>query len=245
MKTPFVRVLTATVAAAVVLGGCGQAREHVAGSGSDGGGNGSCAALLEYAGHRYYGHGELKRDPTTTGRVDTGTVPGCDDGNGAPPQRRVEVDELSEVPMARAVLVDGQLYVRADRPLPEAVRGWFRPPGCSTPLDFEVRGDWLGMQGVHEPRFDGDLRPPYRVEVHVTDGPEEYLGARIKVLVTDATRPGLGPDDVRTSLHQGGDLVAEVRCADGRFVATAPVQHARLIRRRPDPESCSAEDALC
>ena len=123
--------------------------------------------------------------------------------------------------MARAVLVDGQLYVRADRPLPEVVRGWFRPPGCSTPLDFEVRGDWLGVRGPHQPRFDGDLRPPYRVAVHVTDGPEEYLGATIKVLATDATRPGLGPDDVKTSLWAGGGLVAEIRCANGRFVATA------------------------
>jgi len=224
MKIPFLRVLAATVAATAVLGGCGQTREHVAGPGpgsGSGGGEGSCPALLEYAGHRYYGSGELRRDPATTGRVATGTVPGCDDGNGADPERRVEVAELAEVPMTRAVLVDGHLYVRSDRPLPEAVRGWFRPPGCSTPLDFEVRGDWLGVRGPHAPRFDGDLRPPYRVRVHVTAGPEEYRGATIAVLATGATRPGLGPRDVRTSLLEGGGLVAEVRCAGGRFVATA------------------------
>lgn len=221
MKTPFVRVLTATVAAVLVLGGCGQTRGHVAGGGSGGSGAGDCAALLEYGGHRYYGERELRRDPATTGRVETGTVPGCDDGGGAGPDRRVQVAELAEVPMARAVLVDGRLYVRYDRRLPEAVRGWFPAPGCSTPLDFEVRGDWLGVRGAHRPRFDGDLRPPYRVAVHVTAGPEEYLGATIRLLATGATHPGLGPDDVRSSLLAGGGLVAEVRCADGLFVATA------------------------
>lgn len=221
MLTSLVRVLTAAVAAAAVLGGCGQARDDVAGSGSGGGGQGDCAALLVYAGHRYYGHGELRRDPVTTGRTGAGTLPGCDDGGGPSPDRRVRVAELAAVPMSRAVLVDGDLFARTDRPLPEAVRGWFRAPGCSTPLDFEVRGDWLGVRGAHRPRFDGDLRPPYRVAVHVTDGPEEYLGATIDLLATGATRPGLGPRDVRTSLQEGGGLVAEVRCADGRFLATA------------------------
>ena len=36
---------------------------------------------------------------------------------------------------------------------------------------------------------------------------------------TAQTDPQLGPADVERSLWEGGDVVAEVHCEDGRFVA--------------------------
>lgn len=213
------------VAAAALLGGCAQRGAGTppadpAGEGAVAG-EAVCAALVEYDGHTYDGHDVLRREPATTGRVGTGTAPGCDDGGGSTGARTVEVAELAGLPMTRAVLVDGTLYVRSDRPFPESARAWFRSPACDASEPFRLRGDWLGVQGSHPPRFDGDLRPPYRVELHVTDGPLDYLGATVQVRATEDTRPGLGPEDVGASLGQGGGLVARVRCEEGPFLATA------------------------
>ena len=212
------RTLVAVFAAAAAghLSACSQ-DSPVTTSGGDAG----CAALLEYDGHRYAAHGELKRDPDTTGRFESATALGCDDGNGEAPDRQVEATELADVPADRALLVEGTLYVRVDRPLPEAARAWFVAPACDREGAFEVRGDWLSVKGTHEPRFDGDLRPPYRVVVHVDDGPPELVGATIGIRATADTDPSLGPRDVKGSLWEGGGLVAQVRCDGGTFVATA------------------------
>lgn len=209
-----VRASIAILAAAVLLGGCEEASVS-------GGGESACPALLDYHGRRYIGHGDLKRDPATTGRVDTGTVPACDDGNGATPARQMRVAELADVPQRRAVLVEGSLYVRTDLPFPEAARVWFVPPRCSTGGQFELGGDWLSVEGPHRPRFDGDLRPPYRVDVHVNRGPQQYLGTTISIRATKHTEPALGPRDVKTALWEGGGLNAKVRCVNHAFEATS------------------------
>ena len=120
-----------------------------------------------------------------------------------------------------AVLFDGSVYVRDGRDLPEATRGWFRAPRCGGAGTFEVTGDWLGVTGPRRPRFDGDLRPPYRLEVHVTSGPTRYVGATIMLRATRSTVPALTPSDVRTSLWRGGQVTASVRCTDRGFEALA------------------------
>ncbi len=207
-----VRTVIAVLAAATLLSGCGAL-------GAGGSGDAVCAAELEYQGHVYIAHGELKRDPATTGRVDVATVQACDDGSGATPARQVQVDELAMVPQQRAVLAEGSLYVRADLPFPKAARGWFVAPRCSTDRPFELGGDWLDVQGLHMPRFDGDLRPPYRVGVHVTRGPKRYMGTTIQIRATEHTDPSLGPKAVKTSLWEGGGLSAKVQCVNRAFEA--------------------------
>ena len=211
------RPVVVVLAAGALLSGCGQER----GDGAGETGDLSCAALLEYDGHRYIAHGELKRDPATTGRVGSGVAPGCDGGGGATRDRRVEVAELTDLPKDRAVLVEGSVYVRVDQPFPEAARAWFVAPRCDTSREFELRGDWLSVQGPNRPRFDGDLRPPYRLGVHVTDGPEEYVGATIQIRATKSTHPALGPEDVKTSLWKGGGVIAQVQCESGHFTASS------------------------
>lgn len=214
-RTDGVRACLASLLAVAALGAC-ESSASVRGGGDPG-----CASVLRYAGHTYIGHGELLRDPATTGRTDVGTAPGCDDGNGASPERDVEVTELVELPMDRAVLVSGTLFIREDLPFPVAARAWFTSPDCATAGAFELRGDWLGVTGPQRPRFDGDLRPPYRVRLHVDEGPAKYIGTTIRIRATAATDPTLGPDDVKTSLWEGGGLVAQVRCDDGEFRAVS------------------------
>ncbi|MGN6574888.1 MAG: hypothetical protein ACTHKG_04315 [Nocardioides sp.] len=186
---------------------------------ADAGGAASCADLVRYDGHRYHGHGELQRMPATTRPAGTATRLGCDDGNGASPDEDIEVVELRDVPLGRGFLSHGQLYVRDDLDFPPAARVWFEPVRCTGAETFAMTGQWLGVESSREVRFDGDIRPPYRLTAWVTKGPAEYVDTRVTVHADEHTDPQLGPDDVRGSLWEGGDVTAQVHCKDGRFVA--------------------------
>ena len=210
----FLRTTLTALLALLALAGCDAPTD-------DGRADRDCAAVVEYAGHRYQAHGELLRAPATTGRVESATEPSCDDGNGEAGGGSVQVEELAAMPMSRAVLVRGSLYVRSDLPFPEAARGWFRAPACTSPGEVRLAGVWLAVGGAQEPRFDGDLRAPYRVQVRVAEGPEEYRGTAVWIRADERTSPTLEPEDVRTSLWEGGGLVARVRCEGGAFRATS------------------------
>jgi hypothetical protein len=178
-----------------------------------------CVAAVEIDGERYVGHGDLERTPETTGRTEPATRPGCDDGGGAEPDQRVQAEELVGIPMSEGVLVDGSFYVRDDGTFPEEARAWFEPVTCQEEAAFEVSGPWEGARSEHRARFDGDLRPPYRLTMWVSQGPREYVGSRITVLADERTDPQLGPEDVKQTLWEGGDVVATVHCEGDRFVA--------------------------
>lgn len=183
------------------------------------GGAASCADVLRFDGHTFLGHGQPPRDPSPAGSIGSGTRLGCDDGAGAVPDTKVEVVGVRGVAAARAVLADDRLYVRKDLPLPAPLRRLMTAPACTTAGTFRVRGDWLDVQSTRRVRFDGDIRAPYRVSVHVTDGPDRYVATTISIRATAATRPALRPTDVTSSLWKGGGIVAHVRCSRGRFVA--------------------------
>jgi hypothetical protein len=121
----------------------------------------------------------------------------------------------------RAFLGHGQLYVREGRGFPEAARAWFEKTRCDEPGRFELTGQWLGVRSRHEARFDGDLRPPYRITAWVAQGPAAYVDTLVTVHATETTDPSLGPEDVEGSLWEGGDVSARVHCEGGRFVADA------------------------
>lgn len=206
------------IASTLALTGC-SSEQPLGGSG----GAASCAAVLDYDGATYVGHSDLKRDPATTGRMVDAVVPGCDDTGGLDPvpAERVRVAELADVPRDTALLFNGTLYLREGSELPAGTREWFTAPGCTSPGDFVLTGDWIGVTGKHKPRFDGDLRPPYRLELHVEDGPEEYVGSTVRIRATAETDPRPGVPEVKASLWDAEPLVATVGCDDGRFVARA------------------------
>ena len=138
-------MLVVVVALALLLAGCA----HDGGRGSGGGrADASCASLLEYNGHTYAGYGELNRDPSTTGRVGTGTRLGCDDGNGGVPDRKVEVTGLAHVPAEQAVLVDGSLFVRRDQSFPELARRLFTATSCATSGPHEYVGATIWIRAT-------------------------------------------------------------------------------------------------
>jgi len=212
-----VGLLGAVVVASGVLAACSP--NHQGGAES-----GACAAVIVHDGQLYLGTGGMKRDPATTGRLVDGVVPGCDDSGGqlpTDPDQHVKVEELADVPVSTAVLWQDVVYVRRGAELPVQARTWFRAPKCASSNGFELTADWIGVTSPRRARFDGDLRPPYRLEVHVVNGPRAYVGATIHVRADAATRPGLSPRDVRSSLVHGGQVVARVDCVDGQFHATS------------------------
>ena len=149
---------------------------------------------------------------------------GCDDSGGqseAEMDVSVRVNELADVASSTAVLFHGSIFIRDGRDLPKETQRWFRAPRCGTAGTFEVTGDWLGVTGPRKPRFDGDIRPPYRLEVHMTSGPTRYVGATITVRATEATDPALTPADVKASQWKGGQVSASVQCAGRHFEAIA------------------------
>jgi hypothetical protein len=183
-----------------------------------------CAAVLVYGDHSYAGRGHVRRDPATTGRIVTAMVPPCDDSGGrdqGETAQRVRVAELVDVPLETAFLWHDDVYVRHGRRLAPTTRNWFLTQRCSSVGTFQLTADWLGVTGPNRPRFDGDLRPPYRLEVHVTEGPRRYVGATILVRAGSSTDPALGPESVKTSLWKSGQVIATVSCANGGFRARA------------------------
>ena len=210
------------IALAVALAGAAL----VSCSSEEGGtGSASCAAIIEYGGHPYCGGGELKRDPPTTGRLVEGVLPRCDDSGGQDPPdgpgEMVHVSELEGVPVDTAFLWNGAIYLRRGHRLPAATEIWFRAPRCTTDGEFDLLADWLDVPGPKKVRFDGDLRPPYRLHVHVTRGPDAYVGTTVQLRADAGTDPALGPRDVKESLWEGGRVAARVRCVDGRFRAVS------------------------
>jgi hypothetical protein len=202
----------------LLLPGCsGSTDEGVAGSAS-------CAAVIEYDGHTYWGHGELTRVPETTGRTETGVRPGCNDHGSdgemaEEPDEQVTIEELADLPLREGFLANGSFYKREPGELPAVAAAWFEPVSCAADAPLVLTGRWIGVTSKHEPRFDGDLRAPYRLEVWVSDGPETYVDSRIFVRADAHTDPQLGPEDVKGSLWAGGNVTAEVHCEEGLFVA--------------------------
>ncbi|MGD9959456.1 DUF6281 family protein [Nocardioides sp.] len=195
-------------------------------SGCSGVGSGaaSCAAAIEYDGHTYLGTGNVRRDPEVTGRSMPAVLPGCDDSGGqSEPEgdEAIRVEELADVDSGVSVMFNGSVYVRNGQNLPHWTQRWFRAPRCDTDGTFRLSGGWLGVTGPHKPRFDGDIQVPYRLEVHVTSGPPDYVATTIFVRATSSTDPALDAADVTTSLLKGGQVSASVRCAGGRFEAVA------------------------
>lgn len=202
------------VAVAVPLTGC-QPSERGAG-----GGESACPATVQVDGVTYDGTGPTRRTPATTGDILPAVLPGCDDSGGkedASPAEPIEVEVVRDIDPEVAVLWSGAIFVREGRTLPDSTRVWFTAPRCSTAGEFYLVADWLGVMGPRKPRFDGDVRLPYRLEVHVTDGPARYVGTRLTLHAGTSTDPALSPADVKASLWEGGQVTASVTCREGRF----------------------------
>ena len=185
----------------------------------------ACAAVVVLDGQSYSGHGDLMRIPATTGRTDVGRRPSCDDSGGQQPEDPavdVEVEEIKGIPISQAFLVGDSFYIRDGADLPELARPWFRPQTCDPDGPTGLTGRWLGVTTQIEPRFDGDLRPPYRIDFRIDETQPDhpaYAGWRVVIRVPGVADPALTPQDVEDALWDGAPLTVRVHCEGKRFVA--------------------------
>jgi hypothetical protein len=151
----------------------------------------------------------------------TGVLPGCDDmGKGPGPDEDVEVRAIEGVDPGEAVLSGGRVLVPADDPrLPASLRGAAAPVRCELPGTFELEGRWTGVTSRLQPRYDGDVRPPYVIDFVTTDQRVTggYADALLHARGTADSRP-LGPAEVKRMLWHDGRETLTAHCADGRFV---------------------------
>lgn len=202
------------VAAVALVAGC-----SATGSSDDDGTTSSsqalCEARMRHDGMDYVGYIGLVRDPEVTGEQVAVALQWCDDtGRGTtPPDTPASATLLAGIRPERALLVGSTLYVRRGRELPRWTDRWFTKPRCRRPGTFEVVGEWTGAAGDVLP--EGGYAPPYRAFVHVTSGPEPFVGARIKVRVTTSTRVAMEGPEVAAALQRGDEAVVVARCVNG------------------------------
>jgi hypothetical protein len=224
-------VRAAAIAALLTLAvaGCGSAAdEH-----SEPNVAASCAAAVDYAGHRYLGTFTAVA-PVAGAKLGSGTKPPCADMPGVAPgaSERVDVFALEDVSTDVALVSGGGVYIREGvepDALPAELRRLLRAPECvAADEPIAVSGRWLGILGA-DGHTELDLVPPYDVRLQVEQSSaSRYERAELTIRVPlDAGRP-LDRDDIRDSLWQQGTIAITARCADGRFVAVT-------VRAEPPP----------
>lgn len=182
----------------------------------------SCPARLVFNETHYNGFGGLYRIPATAASLGHGLRPGCDDGNGSAPNRRIAVSNIAGVDPRRAVIADDVVWVNADRAtLPDVIQRARRPVACTLNGTASISGTWLSVQARKQPRFDGDLQAPYTIGMLVRDAQLVHDGWQsviVTVAVTDVTSAP-GPEDVEKLLQGGATALVTLHCDGDRFVA--------------------------
>jgi hypothetical protein len=188
---------------------------------------GSCAFVVEYDGHRYFGNA-APVGPVEGRPLGTATQPGCQDTPDlpAPPDSEVEVAEIEGVRPDLAIMIrnrDDTVLIREDHgQLPPEVERLLRAPSCdSGEQSVELSGRWLGITGA-DGQTEVDLDPPYDVRIRVTESSfPAYERAELVVRVPEALGRPVTREDIESSLWVGGTLEATVSCRNVDFVASS------------------------
>jgi hypothetical protein len=209
--------LAVAAASVLVAGGVGFAVLREPGST----GSADCAFVVEWDGQTWVDHGAIDRVPVAGDVLGHGVVPGCDDmGQGPGPSEDVVVRSVRGVDASEAILVNGNVLLPDGvTALPEQLRAGRGPVRCDLGGTVRLTGRWVGVTSRRESRFDGDVRPPYRVEFRTTDPrvTDGWAEVGLRALGTTGSRP-LTPTEVKAMLWHEDEEVLTTHCEDGRFV---------------------------
>jgi hypothetical protein len=178
----------------------------------------SCAAMVRFHGHTYWGTGVRK--PFTAGaRLGRAVQPSCQDSNVDPgtPASQVPVAAIVGVDPADAITGVGDrygIYVARPQHPPAAVRALVDNPRCSA-------GRPATLTGSGQLNYDTTAPYPVLVMVQRTDAAgARYAGWTVIVHVTKRT--AVAPGTIYVMTHSGpGTVTAVTTCRSGRFVADA------------------------
>jgi hypothetical protein len=184
---------------------------------------GSCAAVMTFHGTTYSGWGDWTRLPRRAGSLGVGQMAACLGVGGQP----VHLVALPGIDHDRAVMdTDDQFWIASGTAqVPAFLRLARKPVPCDWAGNRSLSGTWESVMGERQPRYDGDLNPPYHIGViidaHQVDMPRWRL-VRVRINVSAETDPTLSTSDVKQALWtSGGTLTARSHCDEGRFVADA------------------------
>lgn len=181
----------------------------------------SCSGSLTFQGDEYVNGPELVRTPRQGGGLGNGSQAGCDDGNGAAPDRDLKIYAVDGVDSKQAVFADDVVWVREGAGLPRVLDGARAPVPCSVAGTVTVTGSWQGATPTKPVRFDGDLRAPYTIGLLVEDPaivPRPYVSALLDVSVTTST-DAPGAKDVVQMLQKGAPAKVTLHCVGSGYVA--------------------------
>lgn len=220
------------VALTALVAGCSGAPEprdagQAASEAAPGAASAQCVLSLAYDGARFESAaGPPDRSPVLTGRTSTASMAGCDDGSGdgAGPED-VQVHEIEGVPVETAFWYQDSIMLREGAASPDSLDALYRAPICEFAGRVEVQGQWLGVSTSKKARFDGDLRTPLRIDLHVeevSDNAADLDRYTIRVHDDGTARPALDKTMAEAALWSSRAALKTVLvCADGKFHATS------------------------
>ena len=189
----------------------------VAAAGTTASSSSSCAMVLRWEDQEYTGGFPLRQRPPLTGRLIDMVLPGCDDtGSGeAEPDEVVQVEEIEGIDPAVAVYWHEAAHLAEGAEVPPELEQYRRRRTCDPEGPTTLVTEWVGVRQRKEVRFDGDFRPPLRLDVR-----EVETGDQLRIQDLGGADPDLGKRHARRALWStDAYLVVDVHCEGTDFVA--------------------------
>lgn len=175
-----------------------------------------CVAELVFNDTKYVAYGDVRRVPRSAEPAGTATQVRCE---GAPSSGTVTVFAAEGYEPADIILVNGAPWISQIPPIPE-LESLFLPTVCAATDEFKIVGTVIGVTSDKETTQDGQLAPPFTLDIEATNGPawllSDYQTVRISGLVDSTTR--LASDHlVGDALSGATPIQASIRCRTGRY----------------------------
>lgn len=227
-RRPLTGRLLLAAAAVTVLGASVSTWALVGGDG-DAPGETSCSLGLRWQGRTYTSFGELRRVPLGGADLGTGTVPGCNDGNGASGGYRVRVSAIPGVdPEVGVIGDDGNVYVpRGQERQTAQLTDLDESLPCTVPTGTAAVGTLVSVPANWSLKVDG---APYTAQFH-TERPTNasgdgfpfgrYSAVTIPVRVTADTAGGTDGALLTRALNSDRPVSVTLACDGSRYVAQA------------------------
>lgn len=177
-----------------------------------------CPNELQYQGEWYAAVG-VKRMPIEGERLSArATLPRC--GDGAEPARQISAYSVPSASPHSAIIAEGILWTNTSlvRP-PTPVVAARKPVACQVATDTVVSGFVTDIRTSAEPRFDGDVRGPFTLELRtedpaITGSGYQWVTLRANGDAANAPSPSL----VAAVLYDGKPAVVSLGCDSKNFV---------------------------
>ena len=179
-----------------------------------------CGLRARLDGSWYVSSGGVRVIPSYGDALGKATVPPCGGEGGYSFEAFSIVGVRPEVAFASPRYEDLVFIAEATQTAPRWLQRLRVEPTCAEQDEpIALQGPWLGIIGPHH-ETEVDLVPPYTLEMRVDEASSRrYERTLLTIRVADEAGRLVTPQDVRTSLQQGGNLSVRAVCRNGEFSA--------------------------